>query len=80
MKAYDHLQKIIKQFEFNTTQITSTRNFLDANISDEEDNFLEGEQLDTLLNSFSAESTYNDTINYNIPQKFSFALHNFGYS
>ena len=46
-----------KSFQFDTTQITSTTNIQEENVSDEEDNFLEGEELDTLINSFSTEST-----------------------
>ena len=69
MKVRDHLQRITNPFQFNTTQNTSTTNAPEEDISDEEENFLEGEQLDTLINSFSTEITNNITANNNIPQK-----------
>ena len=71
MKVHGHLQWITNPFQFNTTQITNTTNIPEEDVSDEEDNFLEGEQLDTLINSFSTEITNNNTANNNIPQKLS---------
>ena len=52
MKVHDHLQQITNPFQFNTTQITSTTNVLEENVLDKEDNFLEGEELDTLITHF----------------------------
>ena len=69
MKVRDHLQRITNPFQFNTTQNTNTTNAPEEDISDEEENFLEGEQLDTLMNSFSTEIANNITANNNIPQK-----------
>ena len=69
MKVRDHLQRITNPFQFNTTQNTNTTNAPEEDISDEEDNFLEDKQLDTLINSFSTEIANNITANNNIRQK-----------
>ena len=69
MKVCDHLQRITNPFKFNTTQISSTTNAPEEDISDKEENFLEGEHLDTLINAFSTEIANNITANNNIPQK-----------
>ena len=71
MKVRDHLQRLTNPFQFNTTQNTSTTNATEEDISDEEENFYEGEQLDTLINSFSTEITNNNTENNNFSQKLS---------
>ena len=72
MIVQDHLQRITKLQQFDTTQITSTTNFLDKHISDEEDNFFEGVHLDNLIYSFSADSTCNNADRNNISQKLNF--------
>ena len=69
MNVRDHLQRITNPFQFNTTQDTNTTNSKEEDISDKEENFLEGEQLDTMINSFSTETSNNITANNNIPQK-----------
>ena len=69
MRVRDHLQRITNPFQFNTTQISSTTNAPEEDISDKEENFLEGEQLDTLINAFSTEIANNIITNNNIPQK-----------
>ena len=69
MNVRDHLQRITNPFQFNTTQDTNTTNSQEEDISDKEENFLEGEQLDTMINSFSTETSNNITANNNIPQK-----------
>ena len=53
MKVRDHLQQITNPFQFHTTQNTNTTNAPEEDISDEEDNFLEGEQLYTLIFFFN---------------------------
>ena len=72
MNVQDRLQRITKIFQFDTTQIPNTENVLEENISDEENNFVEGLRLDNLINLFSTESTYNNIDSNNIPQKLSF--------
>ena len=54
MNVQDRLQRITKTFQFDTTQIPNTENVLEENISDEENNFVEGVHLDNLINLFSA--------------------------
>ena len=73
MNVQDRLQRITKPFQFDTTQIPNTTNVLEENISDEENNFVEGLHLDNLINLFSTESTHNNTDSNNIPQELSFS-------
>ena len=69
IKVRDHLHRITNPFQFNTTKNTNTTNIPEEDESDDEENFLEGEQLDTLINSFSTEITNNFTANNKVPRK-----------
>ena len=73
MNVQDRLQRITKPFQFDTTQIPTAGNVLEENISDEENNFVEGLHLDNLINSFSTESTHSNIDSNNIPQNLSFS-------
>ena len=67
MNVQDCLQRITKPFQFETSQIPNAENVLEENISDEENNFVEGLHLDNLINLFSTESIHNNIDSNNIP-------------